>query len=162
MNVSLVSATGKDLVPISEMAQRIWQFHYVPIIGQQQVDYMLGQMYSGIAIQKQIEEGQKFYIIVYNNLSVGYMAISQIGTEEYMLHKFYIETEEQGRNIGQHAFAALLDRLPHSKKISLTVNRQNYKSINFYFKLGFKIESVADFDIGNGYYMNDFVMFLEF
>jgi hypothetical protein len=41
------------------------------------------------------------------------------------------------------------------------VNRQNYKAINFYFKLGFKIQTVADFDIGNGYVMNDFVMVFE-
>jgi RimJ/RimL family protein N-acetyltransferase len=42
--------------------------------------------------------------------------------------------------------------------IKLTVNRQNFKSINFYFKNGFKIEKVEDFDIGNGYWMNDFIM----
>ena len=35
---------------------------------------------------------------------------------------------------------------------------QNYKSINFYFKNGFVIERVADFDIGNNFVMNDFVM----
>jgi hypothetical protein len=40
----------------------------------------------------------------------------------------------------------------------LTVNRQNYKSINFYFKIGFRIEKCADFPIGNGFVMNDFVM----
>ena len=42
--------------------------------------------------------------------------------------------------------------------VRLTVNRQNFKSVNFYFKNGFTIERVADFDIGNGYVMNDFVM----
>jgi ribosomal protein S18 acetylase RimI-like enzyme len=40
----------------------------------------------------------------------------------------------------------------------LQVNRQNYTAINFYFKLGFTIERVADFDIGHGFFMNDFVM----
>jgi ribosomal protein S18 acetylase RimI-like enzyme len=44
------------------------------------------------------------------------------------------------------------------KTIRLTVNRQNYKSINFYFKNGFKIERVEDFDIGSGFWMNDFIM----
>ena len=43
-------------------------------------------------------------------------------------------------------------------KIRLTVNRQNFKAINFYFKNGFTIESVEDFDIGESYLMNDFVM----
>ena len=42
--------------------------------------------------------------------------------------------------------------------IRLQVNRMNYKAINFYFKHGFVIEKVADFDIGDGYFMNDFVM----
>jgi ribosomal protein S18 acetylase RimI-like enzyme len=41
---------------------------------------------------------------------------------------------------------------------SLTVNRQNFKAINFYFKNGFVIDEVADFEIGNGFVMNDFVM----
>jgi len=42
--------------------------------------------------------------------------------------------------------------------LRLQVNRQNYKAVNFYFKMGFIIESVGDFDIGGGYFMNDFVM----
>ena len=46
--------------------------------------------------------------------------------------------------------------------LRLTVNRQNYKSINFYFKNGFVIEKTADFDIGSGYFMNDFVMVYRF
>jgi hypothetical protein len=40
----------------------------------------------------------------------------------------------------------------------LTVNRKNYKAINFYFKNGFTIKEIADFDIGNGFFMNDFIM----
>jgi hypothetical protein len=34
----------------------------------------------------------------------------------------------------------------------------NVASINFYFKNGFKIEKWADFEIGNGYEMNDYIM----
>jgi len=158
MQVSLTSATDKDSHLISEMAGRIWHHHYVPIIGKEQVAYMLGQMYTPEAIQKQVEEGQIFYLIIYNNATVGYMAVSQRDNHEYMLHKFYIEIDKQGKSIGKQAFEAFLHELPEAKKITLTVNRQNYKSINFYFRLGFYIESVAEFDIGNGYYMNDFVM----
>ncbi len=158
MHVSLTKATAKDFSLISEMAHRIWGHHYVPIIGNEQVAYMLKQIYTTDAIQKQADEGQTFYLILSNNTPVGYMAVSQKETNEYMLHKFYIEVDQQGKSLGKQAFSALLQLLPKAKKISLTVNRQNYKSINFYFKLGFYIESVADFDIGNGYYMNDFVM----
>jgi len=48
--------------------------------------------------------------------------------------------------------------IQNNRPIRLQVNRKNYKAINFYFKNGFTIESVGDFDIGGGYYMNDFVM----
>ena len=44
------------------------------------------------------------------------------------------------------------------KTIRLTVNRKNHIAINYYFKNGFMIEEVKDFDIGDGYEMNDFVM----
>jgi hypothetical protein len=58
------------------------------------------------------------------------------------------------------ALVAILKMFPESKAMRLQVNRKNYKSINFYFKMGFVIEEVADFDIGDGYLMEDFVMVL--
>ncbi len=44
--------------------------------------------------------------------------------------------------------------------ISLTV-KDIKASKAFYEKLGFKIIQTADFDIGNGYFMNDYVMELS-
>jgi ribosomal protein S18 acetylase RimI-like enzyme len=45
------------------------------------------------------------------------------------------------------------------RELRLQVNRQNVVAINFYFKAGFVIEKSADFDIGDGYFMNDFIMY---
>ncbi|MDB5281655.1 MAG: N-acetyltransferase, partial [Bacteroidota bacterium] len=50
------------------------------------------------------------------------------------------------------------EQVDKSKSIRLQVNRLNYKAVNFYFKVGFIIEAVGDFNIGADYYMNDFVM----
>ena len=66
--------------------------------------------------------------------------------------------EQRGRGLGAAVFGALLDQYPDALEIRLTVNRQNYKSINFYFKIGFIIESCLDIPIGEGYVMNDFQM----
>jgi ribosomal protein S18 acetylase RimI-like enzyme len=41
--------------------------------------------------------------------------------------------------------------------LQLQVNRHN-KARSFYKKIGFAVMEEADFDIGNGYFMNDFVM----
>ena len=35
-----------DLNQIAELAKTIWQKHYVPIIGQEQVNYMLQKIYN--------------------------------------------------------------------------------------------------------------------
>ena len=41
--------------------------------------------------------------------------------------------------------------------LQLQVNRNN-KAKSFYEKIGFKVIEEADFDIGNGFFMNDYVM----
>ena len=41
--------------------------------------------------------------------------------------------------------------------LELNVNRQN-TAIGFYKKLGFKIIAEEDIPIGNGFFMNDYVM----
>ena len=44
----------------------------------------------------------------------------------------------------------------------LFVNRENFKSINFYFKTGFIIEKIIDQPIGENFYMNDFIMIKKY
>jgi GNAT superfamily N-acetyltransferase len=76
----------------------------------------------------------------------------------YYLHKYYIDVSKHRKGIGTAFFNYLLTQLDTSLPIRLQVNRKNFKAVNFYFKMGFFIESVGDFDIGGGFYMNDFVM----
>jgi RimJ/RimL family protein N-acetyltransferase len=120
-------------------------------------------MYSTDALIKQNQEGQDFYIIEENKEEIGFIAISKKSEGQWFLHKFYIAVEHQNKHLGAEVMKELSAFIGESDdsdsiEIRLTVNRINYKSINFYFKHGFKIESVADFDIGSGYFMNDFVL----
>ncbi len=43
------------------------------------------------------------------------------------------------------------------KMVELNVNRQN-KAVDFYKNIGFKIIKEVDIPIGEGYFMNDYVM----
>ncbi|MCX6351539.1 MAG: GNAT family N-acetyltransferase [Bacteroidetes bacterium] len=155
----LFPATQPDLPTIINLANEIWNDHYISIIGQQQVDYMLEKMYSIPALQKQIEDGHSFYLIKPKEEIIGFVSVSISANEEALtLHKIYIKSGEQGSGIGSGVLDEIFDLYPKASSISLTVNRQNFKSINFYFKNGFTILKVADFDIGGGYFMNDFIM----
>ncbi|MGZ3930847.1 MAG: GNAT family N-acetyltransferase, partial [Bacteroidia bacterium] len=88
---------------------------------------------------------------------IGFIAVSKVSEESYYLHKFYMMQHLSGKGRGSEAFRLLL-KLLQPKELKLTVNRMNYKSVNFYFKNGFKIEKPVTFDIGNGYVMDDFLM----
>jgi RimJ/RimL family protein N-acetyltransferase len=156
-------AEKEELPRIKEIAIPIWHEHYTPIIGNEQVEYMLQNMYSTDALIKQNQEGQDFYFIEENKEEIGFIAISKKSEGQWFLHKFYIAVEHQNKHLGAEVMKELSAFIGESDdsdsiEIQLTVNRINYKSINFYFKHGFKIESVADFDIGSGYFMNDFVL----
>ena len=160
--LQLVSATKNDLNTVAELAKIIWNNHYVPIIGQEQVNYMLDKIYNYESLVEQLEvKNHQFYFIKNQSETCGFLSISTEDKLVFFLHKIYINSKNAHAGIGTMVLNKL-EEMFNPKKISLTVNRENYKSINFYFKNGFKIESVENFDIGNGFEMNDFVMIKTF
>ena len=158
MNISLQQATPGDILRISALARRIWMKHYPPIIGEKQVEYMLELFYAPEALQQQMEEGQIFKLIMEGDEVLGFLSVSNKGEGRYFLHKFYLDNKRHGQGLGKMAFERLIAGYPDLHELRLTVNRQNYKSINFYFKIGFTIEKCVDISIGEGYVMDDFQM----
>lgn len=159
--IHLILAKESDLDAIATMASEIWNQHYVPMIGQAQVDYMLSTFYNQQNLVEQMHKGHHFYLIAQQEEVLGFLSVSEIRDRNYFLHKLYIYNQKANAGAGTEALHDLI-KMIDPKSLTLTVNRQNYKSINFYFKNGFKIKSVEDFDIGNGYEMNDFVMVRKF
>jgi hypothetical protein len=159
--VTLQPATAADLAMISGMAERIWTTHYTPMIGKEQVDYMLEKMYSAKSLSEQMNAGQLFFIARDGGKPVGYISISKKTDSEFFMNKFYMEIEEQGKGLGKKIFFLLIARFPELKTMRLQVNRMNFKTINFYFRVGFVIEDAKVFDIGDGFVMDDYVMVLK-
>ena len=75
------------------------------------------------------------------------------------LQKIYVLPEKQGLGLGKTLlnFAIDFGKKQGMRHLSLQVNRYN-KAVDFYLHAGFEIIDEQDFDIGNGYFMNDFVM----
>ncbi len=156
--VELKPASVSDIPVIAALATKIWYQHYPTIISIEQIEYMLSKMYSSQGLTEQMTHRQhQFMLITIDNNAEGFISVHEESNGNWFINKYYINQELAGGGIGSKAFSFLLKKVD-PKTIRLTVNRQNYKSINFYFKNGFVIEKVADFDIGEGYVMNDFVM----
>lgn len=115
-------------------------------------------MYSEEKLSAQIHVGDRFYLVYLDEQPSGFIAYRQVEPQVYFIDKFYLKTSSQNSGIGSKAFQLLLDLIPDAKEIRLQVNRKNFKSINFYFKNGFKIAYCMDNQIGEGYEMNDFMM----
>lgn len=157
-SIFLKAVSINKIEKVAELAKIIWVKHYPSIIGQEQVDYMLQNMYNRESLLQQInEKGQQFYFIILKNEAIGFISVTDEKNNNWMLNKFYVLEDKAGKGTGTKVLEEI-KKIIQPKKITLTVNRKNYKSINFYFKNGFKIDSLAVFDIGNGFVMDDFLM----
>ena len=154
--LKIKSATIQDIPIVQQLAKKIWNEHYVPFIGEAQINYMLGLFYSEESLSKQMSEGQNFYLIENEGVTAGFLGVTPKSDVEFFINKFYVDA--RGKGIGKNVFTALLALYPNTEIIRLNVNKHNFKSINFYFKMGFQIENTAVFDIGNNYVMDDFMM----
>jgi diamine N-acetyltransferase len=156
-NNSLRRATKADIPLIRQMAERIWWEHYPSVISADQIAFMLDLMYNDQALLKQMqEERQEFWLPEKNGQALGFLAVSRKAEGDYFLHKFYLDTRDRG--LGTIVFELLLALYPRLRTLRLRVNRSNFKSVNFYFKVGFRIEYCIDTPLGGSYVMDDFQM----
>ena len=156
-------ADVEDIPLIRELTFAIWPQTYSSLISKEQVDYMLQMMYSPASLQQQMKDGSTFIIVYEDTLPVGFAAYKPIDPLTWKLDKIYILSSQQGKGTGKFIINFIVDeiKLQNAKALQLQVNREN-KAKDFYEKLGFKIIQTANFDIGNGYFMNDYVMELTF
>ena len=157
MSVEITLASTEQLKDVADLAHQIWHQYYPEIIGVNQVEYMLNKFYHLDALIQQQQEGQQFYLIQDNLQKIGFCSISKKSENSLFIHKLYVNENKKNKGIGSYIIQWFIHEFTPNN-LKLTVNRQNIKAINFYFKNGFKIQEIADFDIGNGYVMNDFIM----
>ena len=88
---------------VAALAHETWNRHFVPIVGQEQVDHMRDKFQSVASIAGQIAAGYFYYTIAMDNLKVGYFALAPVlpGSGEAQLSKIYVMTGQQGRGLGK-------------------------------------------------------------
>lgn len=157
-------SSDEEFLLVSKLAEEIWKEHFISIIIQEQIDYMLGKYQSYSTIKNQIEnENYNYYLIKdLEEGEQGYFAIAPKDGQLF-LSKIYIRKSSRGRGYARKAIEFIKEfAKDHSfNGIFLTVNRHNTDTINIYKKMGFKIIKETDSDIGNGFFMNDYIMKLE-
>jgi diamine N-acetyltransferase len=152
-------STEYQIEIIESLAKEIWTEHYIPLIGKDQVDYMLARFQSRQAIREQIRNGIAYYLIREDTAHIGYMAVQPKGRELF-LSKIYVKSSKRGLGYGKKA-VQLAEKVAKDldlNKIVLTVNKNNVNSIKAYEKIGFKNTGSVIQDIGSGFVMDDYKM----
>lgn len=158
--ITIRNATINDIELIRELTFKVWPQTYSSSISKEQIDYMLEMMYSKKSLADQIAEGSKFIIVQDNNKPVGFASYKQVESAIYKLDKIYILKTQQGKGTGKFVIEYILQQIKNegASSLQLQVNRHNKNAKSFYKKNGFSVIQEADFEIGNGYFMNDYVM----
>lgn len=163
--ITLRKAKEEDLEIISDIAAGTWPDAYLDIIGQAQIDYMLEKMYNRGELLKQLMDGHIFLIAEDNENQYGFAGYSIIGHDEriYKLHKLYVLPSAHGKGIGKILINEVFNqvKVAGASALQLNVNKNN-KAKDFYLKAGFTIKESVNIDIGNDYFMDDYVMEYKF
>lgn len=154
-----LATSNKQLKHIQSLADTIWREHYTPIIGNEQVDYMLDKYQSASAMKSQIEEGYSYYLVHKNEELVGYFSIQKRG-DSMFLSKLYLLKSNRGQGLGKAAMDYINQQAKamDCSRITLTVNRHNKNTIRAYGALGFSNIGEQVMDIGKGYVMDDYLL----
>lgn len=158
----------KDIPVIHGMAQVVFRRTYESILSPGQLDYMLEWMYSPRSLEDQIaRQGHSYFIAWQGETPAGYVSFNEDspapdGGRVFHLQKIYVMPQFQGKGLGSllfdHAVACI--REIGGSRIELNVNRGN-PALQFYLHKGMKKARQGDFPIGQGYYMNDYIMSLD-
>ena len=157
--ITLRRASDEDILLIRELSLQVWPATYASILSREQIDYMMNLMYSEAALHQQMKDDHRFLIVYNAGIPIGFASYSQLEPGVFKLQKIYIITLQQGRGTGRYVIEQIIDRIRQEggTLLRLNVNRNN-RAKDFYEKLGFVAVREEDVPIGNGYFMNDFVM----
>ena len=154
--MNIVTATYSDLEKLEQMACFIWRESYTQLLGENQVEYMLGRFQNAAAFRQQMSENYVYRILYDDGEMIGYIASLSEGGRIF-LSKLYLKNAYHGRGLGKLMIEDVIGLYPEARAIWLTVNKHN-PSYYIYGHLGFKTVDSVCTDIGEGYFMDDYVM----
>ena len=172
--ISIRYATPADVPTIHAMADVVFRKTYREILSPEQIDYMMDWMYSIDSLKVQVAGEGKWFLLAEaredgEQRKCGYASFETEGRTSdgrplFHLQKLYVMPEWQGCGLGEKLLNAVVDGIRSvaggPARMELNVNRYN-RAVSFYEKMGLKRDRQGDFEIGHGWYMNDYIYALD-
>lgn len=145
---------------LAELARDTWTPHYTPIIGAEQVSYMLDTFQSEDAIRRDLQNGYTYELALADGVPCGYCATRPDSGDVCFLSKLYVLESCRGRGIARTLAAHAEERARQTgaSLLRLTCNKRNTGSLAAYSRMGFAITGECVTPIGSGFIMDDFLL----
>ena len=153
--------TPESLARVRAISDVIWPETFAEILSPEQIRYMMKMMYAPEVMERELADGHHFELVLVDGRDAGYIvcsAYAEPGTAK--LHKVYLLSQYHGRGVGQRMLAHACDRCRALgfTSVLLAVNKRNVRAQKAYLRFGFVNEKAVKCDIGNGFFMDDYLM----
>jgi len=149
-----------ELQIIQDLAKIIWPVSFKDMISAEQISYMLNWMYNVKKLEEDQHKGHIYLLYTEEDVPLGFASYELKRLESTVrIHKLYVHQDCQNKGIGRILLEHVknLVRNEEIDYLDLFVNRTN-PAVGFYKSTGFYVEEEVNMDIGNGYFMNDYLM----
>lgn len=167
---TIIDATVERLPDVCRLAEEIWYDYYPGIITHKQIAYMLDSGYALDVLERDLANGVRYALLTFDDVPAGFAAwgpsphIDRVFPDEDFveakLHKLYVRTSFHGQGKGstllQHVERRCIE--DGMEVLGLTVNKHNPRAIRAYERNGFARIRCIFKDIGEGFFMDDYVM----
>lgn len=153
-----------DFESLEPFAAEIWRSHYTPIIGADQVAYMLDKYQRAEVMWDQSQQGVRYFWMRQNMRNFGYLAFYFIDEGNALfVSKLYVHDSCRRKGMGSAAIDFLKSQAMNGgvQSLELTVNKNNFEAIGFYQRIGFSCIAEIVVSIGAGFVMDDYRMRLD-
>jgi GNAT superfamily N-acetyltransferase len=160
--VTVRVAGEAELPTIRSIALRTWPVTFAGILSGEQIEYMLAWLYSEASLHGQLHaQGHTFLLAQVGDAYAGFASCEPNYKDmgKTKLHKLYVLPEAQGHGVGRALVDAVTEiAVRHGNgALLLNVNRRNV-AIRFYGRFGFEVIAEENIPIGNGFFIEDYVM----
>jgi GNAT superfamily N-acetyltransferase len=158
VQLEIRKAAWADIPAIIAIIQQTWEPTYQTILSPEQVRFMQAEIYSPAALEKQMSEGQDFFLLFSAGHPAGFASWSPVGADTFKLNKLYVDPAYQGKDFGKLLIRKVEQEARQRGGLFLTLNVNRFnKARTFYEKLGYSIIREEDIPIGD-FQMNDYVL----
>ena len=148
---------------LADMAREIWMEYYSTFLDTDLPRYVVTTFQSEEAIRQQIRDGYLYSFIMVGDKKAGYFCIVPEGDSLFM-SKLYILKDLRGKGFGSRTLDEIIEkgREMRMKRVYLRVNKENGPSIGIYSHKGFVVAEALKEEIGDGFFLDDYLMEYRF